>query len=307
MTLPDAGADDRVRVIFIAGAGRTGTTLLDLILGQLPGFVSGGELIPTDRIVVSNGSTCSCGAAVHACPFWAPVIARAFPGLDAEQVERTNAASRKLRPWPRAALRFLPLIGRQARARLCVEGGRFVPLYRAMLAVAGAKVLIDSSKGPAHGLALLARPELDVHVVHLVRDSRATNFSWTRRPFTKRWPVWLAALRWAERGVGVPLLRFGARSYVRVRYEDLISQPRVEVERILASLSEEGADLAFLDGEWTPKRHHMLSGNPRVRSSERIRLSLDDEWRTAMPLLDRLVITALTWPLLIAFGYPLRS
>ncbi len=32
------------RVLFIAGPGRSGSTLLDLLLGQIDGFTSTGEL-----------------------------------------------------------------------------------------------------------------------------------------------------------------------------------------------------------------------------------------------------------------------
>ena len=38
------GAGNPTTVLYVAGAGRSGSTLLDNLLGQIPGFFSAGEL-----------------------------------------------------------------------------------------------------------------------------------------------------------------------------------------------------------------------------------------------------------------------
>jgi hypothetical protein len=48
---------------------------------------------------------------------------------------------------------------------------------------------------------------------------------------------------------------------------------------------------------------HSVKGNPDRFRTGPIEIRLDDEWRRAMRPRDRRVVTALTWPLLLRYGY----
>src|SRR5215472_10332799 len=67
-------------VIYIAGSGRSGSTLLERALGELPGVVNVGELMDLFRRTVAHGERCGCGQSFADCPFWAGVGKRAFDG-----------------------------------------------------------------------------------------------------------------------------------------------------------------------------------------------------------------------------------
>jgi hypothetical protein len=103
--------DGRLRVGYIGGTGRSGSTLLELILGSLPGFVAVGELyaIWSEGVVLNH--RCGCGEPFGACPFWTAVGERAFGGwktLDAEALARLQApAVGRLRQLPGLASRRL--------------------------------------------------------------------------------------------------------------------------------------------------------------------------------------------------------
>src|SRR5215471_2861256 len=73
-------------VIYIAGSGRSGSTMLERVLGEMPGFVNVGELIDLFRHVERHGERCGCGEPFADCPFWASVGKRAFGGWDTESV-----------------------------------------------------------------------------------------------------------------------------------------------------------------------------------------------------------------------------
>ena len=69
-----AGAAGRaVPVLFIAGFGRSGSTLLDRLLGSTPGVHSGGELAAIWTHGLVDDRLCSCGAPFSGCPFWRAV------------------------------------------------------------------------------------------------------------------------------------------------------------------------------------------------------------------------------------------
>ena len=63
-----------VRLVLIASAGHSGSTLLDLLLGNHSGVSSAGEmnrltLYPEERL-------CACGATVAQCPYWSGIRAQ---------------------------------------------------------------------------------------------------------------------------------------------------------------------------------------------------------------------------------------
>ena len=48
-------------VVYVAGSGRSGSTLLERTLGEMPGFVNVGELIDLFRRVAPRNERCGCG------------------------------------------------------------------------------------------------------------------------------------------------------------------------------------------------------------------------------------------------------
>ncbi len=66
------------QVLYVGSWGRSGSTLLDLMLGQIPGFFSVGELRYLWERGLSERQLCGCGAPVPECPFWAAVLEEAF-------------------------------------------------------------------------------------------------------------------------------------------------------------------------------------------------------------------------------------
>ena len=66
---------DPVRVLYVAGTGRSGSTLVSTILGHLPGVFSAGELRFLWLRGVTQDQMCGCGARFSACPVWVDVMA----------------------------------------------------------------------------------------------------------------------------------------------------------------------------------------------------------------------------------------
>src|SRR5438874_767855 len=64
-----------LRILFIVGMGRSGTTLLELLLGRLEGWVAGGELRRYWHGASIPGWVCGCGRLLADCDFWRQVRA----------------------------------------------------------------------------------------------------------------------------------------------------------------------------------------------------------------------------------------
>src|SRR5689334_4402568 len=75
-----AKREGTVRVLYIGGFGRSGTTLLNRMLGELPDVCAIGETVNLWHQGLLRNERCGCGCAFFDCPFWREVGRRAFGG-----------------------------------------------------------------------------------------------------------------------------------------------------------------------------------------------------------------------------------
>ena len=295
------------RVLYVAGTGRSGSTLLARILDRADGVFAAGELRYVWQRGLVEDRLCGCGEPFSRCPFWQAVMQRAYGGrpLDARAVIATQRALTRLRQVPR----ILTVGGPEAPAGYLETLSR---LYRAVAEVSGCEVVVDSSKLPSYGFVLAQVPGLDVRVVHLVRDPRGAAHSW-RSPKPQpdgggmqRMSVLKSSSLWLAWNASAPVLFRGRAGYLSVRYEDLVARPRDVVEEILAFTDRPGDDTPIV-GERTVSlgRSHTVAGNPNRLESGPVQLREDQTWTTALGRPQRVLVTAMTTPLLGRFDYPL--
>ncbi|WP_313802836.1 sulfotransferase [Sphingobium sp.] len=298
-----------VKLIYVAGYGRSGTTLLDIALGEHPAIMGAGEVTTLARHVWDNGEYCACGARVRDCPEWKAIVARWVQGepegflaryrRTQERTEGLVAPGRLLR-WP----------GWRDHKR------RTLKLLRGMAMVSERPILVDSSKLPGRAFALAAMPGIDLHVVHVVRDGRGVAWSLMKghrrsvesgvqRELRPK-PLLYTALRWSMVNLAAEMLcrRVGAKRSIRVRYEDFVDDPRGIIGRIVALVGEEphipATDLAPFEPQ------HQVAGS-RHRMQKSLTIRDDDKWKREMPGWKQRLFTLLCAPLLRRYGYSLRS
>jgi len=177
-------------------------------------------------------------------------------------------------------------------------------VYRSAAEASGATIVVDSSKDPTHAL-LARRTGLPVSVVHLVRDPRAVVWSHRRRKAppagtvartTPTRPAAYVAGRWLVRNAFIDAR---VRPDLRVRYEDLITDPDDAIRRIFASVGRHVP-------EGPAGSEHVIAGNPSRFERGPLVLRVDDEWTRAQPAGQRHLTSAITTPLLGRYGYPYR-
>jgi Glycosyl transferase family 2/Sulfotransferase family len=311
------GEPGRPTIVYIAGSGRSGSTLVERTLGEMPGFVNVGELIDLFRWTVSRDERCGCGRPFAECAFWAGVGRRAFGGWPSDvltTVQRLQGRVARQRHTPR--LFALSVAGRRFRADVASYGNYYTRLYEAIAGQSGASTIVDASKWPVQALAL-AHAGIDVRVLHLVRDVRGVAYSLSKhvvRPHAmaeagraeamSRNASASAAARWAACQGQAELLRRRGLPVARVRYEDFVRRPRASIEAALTGLGVPFAPehLAHVDGrQLALKSSHGLSGNPSRFREGPVTLVADEAWRDRMPARDRFVTTAIGLPLLLRY------
>ena len=300
---------EKVKVLYIAGTMRSGSTILGRLLGELPGAVHVGELGQMTQISRYGTMRCECRKLVAECGFWQDVLGKAF-GSSAEADIASFQATRneyRLRCLPHL---LLPRSAAQTR-RLCAYLSALGTLYTAVRDISGASVVVDGSKDPLYAYLLSQVPAIDLCIVHLIRDSRAVAFSQQRVKkdpalFSNpgqlaRFPAWETALQW--NAVTTLIDTALHPSPLVLRYEDFAADPPAAVGRVWGLT---GLPLPPQEFLWSPTlsltHGHSASGNPDRFQSE-VRLKPDLEWQAKMRPADRAVVTALTLPLLLRHGY----
>lgn len=302
-----------VKVLYIAGWGRSGTTIVDNILNSYDSVFSTGELYYLWRRGLVQGRKCGCELPVAKCRLWQEILICAYGDEQPDPKHMSDLQRRVARVRSTPSLMDDPLSADAEEYRRV-----HTRLYHAIAEVTGAALIVDSSKVPS-GAALLPRMRgVEPYLLHMVRDPRAVTHSWMRlteqpdrgKPAvmqqhqptesTMHWLVWNT---FAER-----LAKSYPARYQRLRYEDFAGAPRRTIEGLLSFAGVDPSSGPFLDDSTVRlASNHTVSGNPsRFRTGD-VTLRADDRWRQEQALGPRLAVTALALPLLHRYGYSVRA
>lgn len=302
------------RVLYIGGLGRSGSTLLDLLLGADPDTCSVGELTHLWTRGAAYNERCGCGQRFHSCTFWSEVGQRAFGGWDSPEAERAAALHHLVDRNRYVPLMLVPRLWPSYRRRLHEYAGALSRVYRSVAATSGATTVVDSSKHASTAFLLrhLQGRQIDLTVVHLIRDSRAVGHSWSKvvpKPeatdevaFMDRVPPARIALRWMSYNLLFHLLAGLGTPTTRLHYEDFVTDPNRVAARIRGTTPLNGGGSAQESLIELPNAH-TVAGNPLRFRRGPLSVARDDAWRTAQPRKHRWLISTLTWPLAVVYGY----
>lgn len=309
---PDGGP---VPVVYIAGAGRSGSTVLNVILGSHPCIEGVGELTNLVEQGWDQAHYCSCGERVPSCSFWKEVRREWAARLGGdEDLERYSALQHRFEPLRRRP--WAALSGGFRTAAFDDFSRRTAALFAAIRTVSGKPVVADSSKNPLRALALEQMPGIDLRVVHLVRDGRGVAQSLKRsygkdvrqgiqRDMPGR-PVWRSALFWLLVNRLADRLRrtVAPERSLLLRYEDLTADPGEALRRVGDVVGLDVLPLIeALAGEEALPTGHVVAGN-RLRMARAVRLRLDEEWRRSLSARDQRIFSRIAGADLRRYGYP---
>jgi hypothetical protein len=246
-------------VIYIASLPHSGSTLLDLILGSHSQIENLGEIGRLGRYAVSpavplpsaQGRRCTCGAAsIWQCPYWLKIDAVLRQKMD-------------------GGLRRLALA---ASDQVAFSENNLL-LFNAVQQVTGINVLIDSSKSVARLQKILKMRDIKPIVVFLYRDPHGQIYSMMKKRDDPD-----AAIAENIRLTNAFLDIFAGQPHIAVRYEKLVSEPAIQIARILrrAGLEFEEEQL-----DWARRTKHNIGGN-RMRFSPGRQLREDTSWRDGL-------------------------
>lgn len=307
--------NDTVKVLYIAGEGRSGSTILGNILGQVDGFFFVGELLNIWRHFLIDNRLCGCGKPPRECTVWQPVIRNAFGKFD-EQFPQDMEYHRRHSNLNR----YIPLYMFPA-SRSWLRGKRkpyldnLETLYINIQKATACNVIVDGSKRPTYGELLGMLTAIDLYVVHLVRDPRAVAYSWKRKKiqtdggnfqtYMQRMSPLTSSIRWNIMNFATEFFwRKCPERYLLLRYEDIVKNPHASIQKILDLINIEQRELPFSsDRTVRLSINHIVWGNPNRHNTGSVELYLDDEWKQYLSTKDKWIVDFLTLPMRHRYGY----
>lgn len=301
----------KVKVLYIAGAGRSGSTLLERVVGQENMFFDAGELRFFWLRGIQENQLCGCGKHLHECSYWVKIIQDITTKSTPEQIRGATILEKKLG----RVRSFFSLWTPKSK----LEQNLFVkqhlsPLYAELSKIANGKIIIDASKSPSY-LYLLSKIDfIDLSVVHIVRDCRAVAFSNSRKKrkpeitdqvvYMKQFSAAWSSAVWLMLNFQILLLIVGKRSkrYMRVSYEDLVSEPEMVARTVFDFVGVKSDLTFFIEKDKVALRStHTVAGNPMRFKTGTLTIKNDSEWKKEMTLWDKLISTMISLPMILLF------
>jgi len=283
--------EQRQGPIFIVGAPRSGTTLLQYMLGSHP------------RISIPTGES------HFIIPLWRR--RQEFGDLgNPENIRKVLAEMHRISPeFIETDLHGLRFDIHALTERFISEGRDSIPLIiRGLfeLNAQGEGKPRWGDKTPYYVLHIETLLEMfpDAQIIHIIRDARDCVLSVLRR----RWDLnvfntFIAAELWkkyVERGLQAGH-KLGPSRYHQLRYEDLLSDPKGIMEEVCGFIGEAFRDSVINFRRSTvPDTRTPLLSRPLQRENQ-------GRWRSEMGLSQRMIVESVAGDTLLKCGYEISS
>ena len=141
-----------MKIIYVAGLYHTGSTLMDLILGNLPKVIGLGEIYKGLRSGFEE--MCSCGQLTKDCSFWG-------------DIQKTLKEKKDLDMQAKYDLVISTFMEKYGKDYILVDSSKCHPF----------DLTSNKNNRDMQGLNfLINKPEIDLKVIHMVRDVRSWSY-----------------------------------------------------------------------------------------------------------------------------------
>lgn len=257
--MPDSA---KIKLVFIAGAVHSGTTLLGSIVGSSAGAVYVGEIKQYARRLNKDRHAlrvCTCGSRFESCPFWGDVEDNLPPTKDLNVSPGFSWANLRLMS------RLLSPFGWRGRRARQTDYGLLVEAIRNAGARHGEPVdfVVDTSRSIRHLDSAALSENLELYVVQVVRDGTGVVDSIRARGYSAFYGI---ATWWLVNIFLNLYLERTAPRLLRIQYERLCGQLPTELRRLNEFLGTR-LDARNIVDRINEKEHHLMWGNRGMRKT----------------------------------------
>lgn len=246
-----------MKIVYIAGYGRSGSTVLDIGLSRIDDVVGVGELASLVRYIGVKGRCCTCGKDYPSCSYWNSVIAGSIGFNNLKEYEKYRMKMESI---------YRCFLGTKARAKYKEQTTK---LLNSISELSENCVIVDSSKNTYKNLlrpmALSEVQGMEVHMVHLVRPvhevmraaKKGTNLELATGVKKRKLNSYRAAIGWVVANLAACHSSTSCKTYIRVYNSEL----RSDFKGVLSKVAEKSGVSDLYHHEASEERRHMVAGN----------------------------------------------
>lgn len=256
-----------MKVLYIVGLGRSGSTLLDILLDAHSGIRSLGGV---RRLVhYATKHPCPCGApSFQSCSFWSEAdrrlqekIGRTLTTVDVHNRDRG-------------------VFQQQNRA-----------VFEAAAEAAGTEFVTDNSKSVSRLRRLMDQTDIEVIPIHVLRDPRGRAQSLRKR----KQQNYIPTITYSHRSLRLFALLYN-RPHIVVDYDRLAADPEGELTLLMNRL---GLEFEPAQLQWAEQAHHNIGSADVLGKTQGSTIRVDDAWRQRIPPYMQRIIGVIAWPGLV--------
>jgi hypothetical protein len=275
-----------LKVLYIVGNYRSGTTLTSNLLGQIPGVTNLGEVRAVFRNFAKD-ATCGCGSVLKDCPLWGQ-IAKELNLTDISTLKQCLSLQDNLLGWKHTWIKALKTLynrntfnpGQQQLLSVLEK------IYLKAAQLTNSQIIVDSSKEIVDALLLLNSTTVDLYILHLIRDPCGVVFSTLRaegrnsHSFLSMPRSAYLALNWSITNyLAIRLKKSMVTSkYLQLNYDRLISEPQQSLQRLLDFLDHKSRITFINMNHASLQPTHSADGNPNRFFTGDVQLRPDVSW-----------------------------
>ena len=295
----------RPKILYINSYTRSGSTLLGMLLGTQPTVTYLGEVRRFSEHLLGN-KTCFCGSMLDKCEFWRPIVKGVIK-------EGTRFETKSMGGLWHNMVKYLSIMNIQLRLGKCLGIRSKVldkelevidnisRLYELVSSVHGSITICDSSKSVTLAKRLWMKYRGEFKVIHLIRNGMGVSNSVMKR---KGRSIDMVAKDWKRSNIFSLIVQYGIRreDIIRVRYEDICSNPKKEVRKIC-----EFAGIDFFQDRLHLNRNafHFIGGSSTLRRGRNtyIPINFDESWKNELAERDKRMFGRIAGSINRLYGY----
>lgn len=282
-------------IIYLMGAGRSGTTLLATVLGGTKHIITIGEMHQFLEHFLEQ-KPCSCGEEITNCEFWSPVINDLTSKYTPEELYKINEYNENVE----SHINILKSLFYKNKSYLEYQTWLYDNIQRHH----PSQYVLDSSKYVSRALQLRRMTTHNVKLIYITRDVRGVIHSFGKRVQTSKSPfsalIYYAFINKASLFVSLFLKKDCIK---RIAYEDFIKDSKTVLNDIgsFLNINLDAVNTKLTHGE-SFQVPHIIGGN-RLVKEKAITLKKDIAWKKDITRPKQILYYLLVLPLMIVFKY----
>lgn len=305
-------SDNKIKVLYISGVNRSGSTVLTKVLNEIEGFFGVNEIVLIGPFGLKENLPLSNGELFHDSKVWNNILTDAYG-----EIPQWKQLSYYGQPTPRLSNLVIDnfKLKKSEEDQYNAYLKKLGKLYRSIHKVTGCKVIVDSSKAPEYAYQLSKIEDIELYVLHLTRDPRGIFYSHQKVVQRKdlrndssllmiRENMITFIAKYIARNIASLKLKRKAPHFLKVKYEDFAQNPGVTLARICEFLHHDyPADLVKDNTIRLSKDDYGIWGNPMRRNKDKVQIIPDTQWYSKLSTWQKIAVTVLTLPFIVLYGY----